>query len=226
MHEPQTMNISRWGRAGVLCCFMALGLLQQGCLAAAWVVAVGADSMRTSDVTFWPFEQSWVSSETPVSITEGSSLASLAILPVEGDADMSTRLTQILQRQTALQVVPSVTPDRENAVLPDDETGRAVLAKEISRELAVDAVLFGRVAGSASHPSDWGWKDEKSQRLFLYLVDRDGHLLWKDEMPFTVVTGSKPPLEDSVQTALTNHLMGHVHDLGLDDIGYLPKKIS
>jgi hypothetical protein len=226
MHEPHTVNISRWGRAGVLCCLLALGLLQQGCLAAAWVVAVGADSMRTSDITFRPFEESWVSSETPVSITESSSLTSLAILPVEGDADMSTRLTQILQRQTALQVVPPVTMDRENVVLPDDETGRAALAKEISRELAVDAVLFGRVAGAASHPSDWGWKDEKSQRLYLYLVDRDGHLLWKDELPFTVVTGSKPPLEDSVRTSLSYHLMGHVQDLGLDDIGYLPKKIS
>jgi hypothetical protein len=226
MHEPRTMNISRWGRAGVLCCLLALGILQQGCLAAAWVVAVGADSMRTSDITFRPFEESWVSSETPVSITEGSSLTSLAILPVEGDADMSTRLTQILQRQTALQVVSPFTLDRENAQLPDDETGRAVLAKELSRELSVDAVLFGRVAGTASHPSDWGWKDENSRRLFLYLVDRDGHLLWKDELPFTVVTGSKPPLEDSVQTALTYHLMGHVHDLGLDDLGYLPKKNS
>jgi hypothetical protein len=205
---------------------MALGLFQQGCLAAAWVVAVGADSMRTSDITFRPFEESWVSSETPVSITESSSLTSLTILPVEGDADMSTRLTQILQRQTALEVVLPVTLDRENVQLPDDETGRAQLAKELSRELAVDAVLFARVVGTASHPSDWGWKDEKSQRLYLYLVDRDGHLLWKDELPFTVVTGSKPPLEDSVQTSLTYHLMGHVHDLGLDDIGYLPKKIS
>jgi hypothetical protein len=226
MHESQTMNLSSWGRAGVLCCLLALGLLQQGCLAAAWVVAVGADSMRTSDITFRPFEESWVSSETPVWITEGSSLTSLAVLPVEGDADMSSRLTQILQRQTALQVVAPVTLDRENAQLSDDETGRAVLAKELSRKLAVDAVLFGRVAGTASHPSDWGWKDEKSQRLFLYLVDRDGHLLWKDELPYMVVTGSKPPLEDSVQTALTYHLMGHVHDLGLDDLGYLPKKIS
>jgi len=226
MHEPQTMNLCRWGKAGVLCCLMALGLFQQGCLAAAWVVAVGADSMRTSDITFRPFEESWVSSETPVSITESSSLTSLTILPVEGDADMSTRLTQILQRQTALQVVLPVTLDRENVQLPDDETGRAELAKELSRELAVDAVLFARVVGTASHPSDWGWKDEKSQRLYLYLVDRDGHLLWKDELPFTVVTGSKPPLEDSVQTSLTYHLMGHVHDLGLDDIGYLPKKIS
>ena len=210
----------------MLCCLLALGLLQQGCLAAAWVVAVGADSMRTGDITFRPFEESWVSSETPVSITEGSSLTSLAILPVEGDADMSIRLTQILQRQTALQIVSPVTLDRENAILPEDEPGRAVLAKELSRGLSVDAVLFGRVAEAASHPSDWGWKDEKSQRLFLYLLDRDGHLLWRDELPFTVVTGSKPPLEDSVQTALTYHLMGHVHDLGLDDIGYLPKKNS
>jgi len=51
-------------------------------------------------------------------------------------------------------------------------------------------------------------------------------LLWKDELPFTVVTGSKPPLDGAVETSLRHHLMDHIRDLGLDTVGYLPQKIS
>lgn len=223
------MHISRsrqWCSTSVLAGILTLGLMQQGCLAVAWVAAVGVDSLRTSDFIFRPFEQSWVSSEKPTEIVANVSLTSLAVLPVEGDEEMGVRLTQILQRQTALHVVAPTTLDREVGLLRDDDRDRTALAKDLSRELDVDVVLFGRVASSASHPSDWGWKDEESRRLFLSLIDRDGHLLWKDELPFTVVTGSKPAIEDSVQTSLSHHLMDHVRDLGLDDLGYLPKKAS
>ncbi len=211
-------------KAGWLCCILAMGLLQQGCLAAGWVAAVGTDSMRSSNVTFWPFERSWVSTRRSASATEDPTLKRLAILPVDGDKVMGKRLSRVLEEHTALQVVTTTTPDRAKAALPNDETSQAALAKDLSRKLAVDAVLFGRVAGDARHPSDWGLKEEQSNRLFLYLVDRDGHLLWKDELPFRVVTGSKPPLEEAVQTSLAYHLMDHVQDLRLDDLGYLPRK--
>jgi hypothetical protein len=213
----------QWCKASALAGILMLSLMQQGCLAVAWVAAVGADSLRTSDFIFRPFEQSWVSSEKPTEINE--SLTSLVVLPVEGDDEMGARLTQILQHQTALQIVGPTKLEREVNALPDD-SDRIALAKAISREFDVDAVLFGRVVSSVAHPSDWGWKDEESRRLFLYLLDRDGHLLWKDQLPFTVVTGSKPAIEDSVQTSLSHHLMDHVHDLGLDDLGYLPPKSS
>jgi hypothetical protein len=215
----------RWCNAAVLVGILTLGLMQQGCLAVAWVAAVAADSLRTSDFIFRPFERSWVSAEKPTEIVANISLTSLAVLPVEGDEQMGARLSRILQRQTALQVVEPAQLDREIGILHDDPR-RSTLAKDLSSEFDVDAVLFGRVAGSVSHPSDWGWKDEESRRLFLYLFDRDGHLLWKDELPFTVLTGSKPAIEESVQTSLSNHLMDHVRDLGLDDLGYLPKKSS
>jgi hypothetical protein len=57
-------------------------------------------------------------------------------------------------------------------------------------------------------------------------VDHDGHQLWKDELPFTLVKGSAPPLEASVQIDLGHHVMQHVKELHLDELGYLPKKIS
>ena len=53
-------------RVGALGAILACSVLLQGCLAAAWVAAVGVDSLRTSDITFRPFEQSWVSQPAPV----------------------------------------------------------------------------------------------------------------------------------------------------------------
>jgi hypothetical protein len=225
MTSEQTKNVSGWGKAGVLCSLLALGLLQQGCLAAAWFAAVGADSLRTSHITFRPFEESWVSSGKPSDDPDGLLLTSVALLPVDGDAEMGARLAEVLQQQTALRIEPAAKLEREIAAPLTDEA-RAAIAKDVSRELVVDAVLFGRVAGTTSHPSDWGWKAEESRKLFLYLVDQNGRLLWKDELPFTVVKGSKPPIEQSLQTSLGHHLMDHVRDLGLDHLGYLPKKIS
>jgi hypothetical protein len=105
-----------------------------------------------------------------------------------------------------------------------DDADRSTLAKEITRDLGVDTVLVSRVGGSPSHPSDWGWKAEGLRRLYLYLMNRDGDLLWKDELPFTLVKGSTPPQEASVQTDLSDHVMQHVKELRLDELGYLPKK--
>lgn len=207
---------------GLLAC---TGVLQ-GCLAVAWVAAVGVDSLRASDITFWPFEQSWVSQpDVSGEGTDARSLTSVAVLPVEGDVEMGSRLAQALQQQTMLRLESLANSEYEVVNLITDEA-RAAIAKNVSHELAVDAVLFGRVSEVAAHPSDWGLKQEESRRLVLHLVGHDGKLLWKDELPFTVVKGSKPPLEQSVQASLTRHLMDHVHALGLDDLGYLPPKTS
>lgn len=209
--------------AVVFTCLLAVAAFQQGCLAAAWVAAVGADSMRAGDVQFQPFEESWVSNERAATVVDGRALSSLALMPVDGDEAMGPRLTKLLSSETALRVVTPTTPQRPLRVTDQD---RAVLTRELSREFAVDAVLYGHVVGVTSHPSEWGWKAETPRRLFLYMVDRDGHLLWKDELPFLIVTGTKPALEDSVQMALTRHFMDHIRELGLDNAGYFPSKTS
>ena len=226
MPRPCRRPSRGWGRKFLSGAVLAFSLSQQGCLAAAWVVAVAADSLRTSEVTFWPFEQSWVSSKPSAEVTDRSSLTRLAVLPIDGDHEMSNRLTQILRRQTALDVVAPSNFNRPTSGLADEARLRAFLAKELSRDLKVDAILLGHVAGALSRPAGWGWKEEESRRLFLYLMASDGQVLWKDELPFTIVTGSKPAIEDVVQTSLSNHLMDHVRELGLDDLGYLPRKSS
>ncbi len=220
------LNLQSAGKAGSLVALIACSGLLQGCLAVAWVAAVGVDSLRSSDITFRPFEQSWVShTQAAVDDSDMLSLTSVALLPVEGDDDMRSRLAQVFQQQTALRVEATAQPEHESAVSLTDED-RSMIAQDLSRALAVDAVLFGRVSEVAAHPSDWGWKHEESRRLFLHLVDHEGRLLWKDELPYTVVTGAKPPIEHAVQTSLTNHVMDHVRDLGLDGLGYFPRKPS
>ena len=205
----------------LLMSIIAMTVPQQGCLAAAWVAAVGADSMRAGDVRFEPFEQSWVSTDHITAIDDGFLLKSVALMPVDGDEAMGARLIKLLSQETSLRLVtPTMRQRRLSGVAADDE--RAVLAREDSREFAVDAVLYGHVVGTGSQPSDWGWKAEAPRRLFLFLIDRDGHLLWKDELPFLIVTGTRPVHEDSVQRSLTRHFMDHVRELRLDDAGYLP----
>ena len=213
-------------------CIMALSLvvtgsfLLQGCLAGAWVAAVAVDIMKSSSIIFWPFERSWVAPKDRASgVAHTSQVTSVAVLPVEGDPEMRTRLATVLQQETTLRVESGVT-ETDPRLAQADDADRSALAKEITRDLGVDTVLVSRVTGSPAHSSDWGWKAEGSRRLYLYLVNHDGQLLWKDELPFTLVQGFTPPLEASVQTDLSHHMMQQVKTLRLDELGYLPKKIS
>lgn len=206
-------------------------LLLQGCLAGAWVAAVSVDSMRSSNVTFEPFEQSWVAQQDQSSdAAPDLKVTSVAVLPVEGDPEMGARLAALLQEETALRVETPVSIAAGVTVAGPrsakaEEIDRSTLAKEVTRSLSVDTVLVSRVAvGSPSHPSDWGWKAEDSRRLYLYLINRDGRLLWKDELPFTLAKGSTAQQEASLQTDLSDHVMQHVKELRLDERGYLPKK--
>jgi hypothetical protein len=211
-----------WVRAMTLSLVVTGSFLLQGCLAGAWVAMVAVDSMRSSNATFEPFEQSWVAQQNQSSdAVRNSKVMSVAVLPVEGDPEMGARLATLLQEETALRVEMPVSVATGIAVADihsekADEADRSALAKEVTRNLGVDTVLVSRVAvDSPSHPSDWGWKAEGSRRLYLYLMNRDGQLLWKDELPFTQIT---------VQTDLSDHVMQHVKELRLDELGYLPKK--
>jgi len=186
--------------------------------------------MKSDNVTYGPFEQSWVAlKDQPNGALKNVQVTSVAVLPVEGDPEMSARLATLFQEETALRVeVPKNIDAGDTGGDPrpaeTDEADRSALAKEVTRNLGVDSVLVSRVAGSPSHPSDWGWKAEGSRRLYLYLVNHDGQLLWKDELPFTLVKGSTAPQEASVQADLSDHVMQHVKELHLAELGYLPKR--
>jgi hypothetical protein len=223
MHALRKHAFHSYGNAAVLMSILVTTAVQQGCLAAAWVAAVGTDSLRAGDVRFQPFEASWVSDESAKAIVNRPALGSLAVMPVGGDDTMADRLTTLLRRETTLTVMTPVQRLSQSAV-PVSDDDRATLARELSRKLGVDAVLYGHVVGPPPRVTEWGWNTQESRRLFLYMIDRHGHLLWRDELPFLVVTGGKSPLEASVQRSLTRHFMEHVHAIGLDEAGYIPVK--
>ena len=233
--DPTTARVGSrqdWMRVMTLSLVVTGAVLLQGCLAGAWVAAVAVDTMKSSHITFWPFEQSWVAPRDKSSdAMRNSKVTSVAVLPVEGDPEMGARLATVLQQETTLRVESPATveagvSETDPRSTQADDADRSALAKAITRELGVDTVLVSRVTGSPSHPGDWGWKAEGSRRLYLYLVNHDGRLLWKDQLPFTLVKGSTPPLESSVQVDLADHMMRHVKKLHLDELGYLPKKLS
>ena len=234
-------------RVMTLSLVVAGSFLLQGCLAGAWVALVAVDTIQSSNVTVGSFEQSWVAQAAVrnSNVTFGSfeqswvakqdqasdgayhsKVTSVAVLPVEGDQEMGARLATLLQQETTLRV-ESPTNIAARAIIADPrsaEADRSTLAKAAARDLGVDTILLSRVAESPSHPSDWGWKAEGSRRLYLYLMNRDGQLLWKDELPFKLVQGSTPPVEASVRTDLSHHVMQQVKALRLDELGYLPNK--
>lgn len=220
-----------WTRILALSLIVTGSFLLQGCLAGASVALVALDSTRSTQITFWPFERSWVAQQDPSGdAIHSSKVTSIAVLPVESDPEMGARLAALLRQETMLRVeVPATVA--AGVIASDPRQNRAdadfsALAKEVTRDLGVDAVLVSRVAGSPAHASDWGCQAEGSRRLYLNLVDRDGHLLWKDELPFTLVKTFTPQLEASVQLDLAHHMMRHIKELHLDDLGYLPKKTS
>ena len=159
---------------------------------------MAVDTMKSGHITFWPFEQSWVAPrDRSNNAMRYSKVTSVAVLPVEGDTEMRARLAALLQQETALRVevsmgssavVAETVPRSARAV---DDKDRSTLAKEITRDLGVDTVLMSRVLPVSPLSSErLGAETEGSRRLYLYLVNHKGHLLWKDELPFTLVPGS------------------------------------
>ena len=245
-------NRCDWARVLSLSLVVAGSLLLQGCLAGAWVALVAVDTMRNSNGTVGSFEESWtgqvaVNTETSGHVSFGqfekswvakrdqsgdavfnSTVTSVAVLPVEGDPEMGVLLATLLQQETALRVESPPTASTGGTVADlrsgNDDADRSILAKEVTRDLGVDTILVSRIAESPSHPSDWGRKAESSRRLYLYLLNREGHLLWKDELPFVLAKGPTPSQGRSVQTDFTHHVMQHVKVLHLDELGYLPNK--
>ena len=243
-------SLRDWPRILTLGLVVAGGLMLQGCLAGAWVALVAVDTTRNSNepadsfeesgasqagvnssksnnVVFGPFEKSWVAQQDPSGdSTDKVTVRSVAVLPVEGDPEMAAQLATLLQQETSLRVespgISVAAADLRSGSA--DDTDRSTLAKEVARDLGVDTVLVSRITKSPSHPSDWGRRAEGARRLYLYLVHREGQLLWKDELPFTLAKDPTPRPDSWVQTDLTRHVMQQVKVLRLDELGYLPNK--
>ena len=93
------------------------------------------------------------------------------------------------------------------------------LAPQVSRDIQADSVLFGRVVSKPLQKAFWGWKERYPKRLYLHLVSAEGTLMWKAELPFSVVKGTKEVDAEIVKRILLTHIRTHAKELGLIELG-------
>jgi hypothetical protein len=80
-------------------------------------------------------------------------------------------------------------------------------------------VLFGKVVNIPLQKALWRWKECYPKRLYLHLVSAEGTLLWKAELPFAVVKGTREVDEEIVKRILLIHVRTHAKELGWTDMG-------
>ena len=193
-------------------------LAMQGCMAIAWLGAVGIDRTMSSDIEFRPFENSWV--VVPQERQHLVSMKSIAIMPFTGDPVMAERWAAVFREIPDLRVVsPS---DTTQSVVPDH--GQIGSARRMGEESQVDYVLIGTVAGQAPQKSFAGLKARSLHRLYLQLMSDSGTIMWKTELPFTIVTGAKDLDEAIVTKALLTHVRAQANELGLAELEALNKR--
>jgi hypothetical protein len=198
-------------------------ILMLGCSVLAWVGLVCADVATCSDVEFDSFEQAWVA---PPGARQQVPLKHIGVAPFIGDMRMAEWWASVLAQATDRHVVspaevssrlaPNVLMQLTQSTTDQDDIA---LAPQLCRDIQVDGVLFGRVVRQPPQKAFWGWKERYPKRLYLHLVSAEGILLWKGELPFTVVKGTKDIDEDVVKRTLLTHIRTHEKELGWVELG-------
>jgi hypothetical protein len=198
-------------------------ILMQGCSVVAWVGLVCADIATCSDVNFESFEHSWVA---PPEVRQQVQLKHLAVAPFVGDIRMAEWWGAVLAQATDRHVIspaevssrlaPNVLTQLTQSTTDQDDIA---LTPQLSRDMQVDGVLFGRVVTEPPQKAFWGLKERYPKKLFLHLVSAEGTLLWGSELPFTVVKGTKEIDDEMVKRILLTHIKTHAKELGWTALG-------
>lgn len=184
----------------------------QGCLAIAWLGAVGVDMTQTSDIEFDSFENSWV--VAPQEQQDLGRMKSVAVMPFAGDPMMAERWAAVFRVMTDLRVVsPSDETQLEEIQHSQVKPGQRRTGS------SVDCMLIGNVSGQEPKKTFAGLKERSSQRLSLHLLSQSGTLLWKTELLYTIAKGSKDLDEEIVTKALLAHVQAHAHEVGFAELG-------
>lgn len=197
----------------ILGLLLPLALTIQGCMIIPWLGAIGIDRARASDIEFQSFENSWV--VAPIERQRLASMNSIAVMPFTGDPMMAERWAAVLREMTDLRVLSPSDATR----FMEDHHGQIGLGQRMRLNSQVDGVLTGHVVGQETQKSFAGIKERSSQRLYLQLVSDSGVLMWKTELPYTMVTGAKNLDEYIVTKALLTHVRAHPNELGFGELG-------
>jgi hypothetical protein len=136
-------------------------------------------------------------------------------MPFGGDPVMAERWAAVFRDMTDLRVVSPSDTVRYGVF----DHGQIGLTQRTGAESQVDCVLIGNVVGQESMKSFAGLKESSSQRLYLYLMNDSGALLWKTELSYTIIKGAKDLDEAMVTRALITHVRAHANELGLAELG-------
>jgi hypothetical protein len=198
-------------------------ILMQGCSVLAWIGLVCADVATCSDVEFESFEHAWMA---PPEARQQAPLKHIAVAPFVGDLRMADWWATVLGQATDRHVIgPAEVSSRlptnvltQLAQSPTDQDDIA-LAPQVSRNIQADSVLFGRVVSKPPQKAFGGWKERYPKRLYLHLVSAEGTPLWKAELPFSVVKGTREVDEEVVKRILLTHITTHAKELGWNELG-------
>ena len=198
-------------------------IMMQGCSVLAWVGIMSADVALRSDVEFESFEQAWLA---PPEARQQVPLKHIAVAPFVGDLRMADWWATVLGQATDRHVispaeVASHLPANVLTQMTQSTTDQddIALARQVSRDTQADGVLFGRVVSKPPQKAFWGSKERYPKRLYLHLVSAEGTLLWKAELPFAVVKGTKEIDEEVVKRVLLTHVRTHAKELGWTELG-------
>ena len=183
----------------------------------AWFGIVCTDVSRCSDVEFESFENVQVATSDR---QQSNPLQRIAVAPFVVDLNMAERWAHAFRLATDRDVIgpaemtsrlsPSVITQFTESITVQDDTE---LAKQVCRDMNIDGVFFGRAAGDRKEKVFWGMKDRYEKRLYLYLISSEGTLLWRAELPFAVIKGSKDIDEELTKQVLLTHVTAHEKEL-------------
>lgn len=205
--------ILHFHRTAILGLLLLSATALQGCLAMVWLGAVGIDMVRSSDFEFQSFENSWM--VAPQERRNLGLVKNITVMPFIGDPMMAERWIDIFREVSDVHVVGSSDATRYGG-FNHEAIG---LAQRMRAESQADYVLIGNVADQEPQKSLAGLKERSSRRLYLHLVSAEGTLMWKTELPFTIVKGTKDLDEAMVTKALLTHVRAHANELGLAGLG-------
>jgi hypothetical protein len=187
-------------------------------MAIAWVGAVGIDRARTSDIELQPFENSWV--VAPQERQRLGLVKSIAVMPFAGDLMMAERWAAVFREMTDLRVVSPSDATRYGV----SHHGQIGPTQRMGVESQVDCVLNGNVADQPPQKSFAWLKERSAQRLYLHLVCDSRTLIWKTELPYTIVTGAKDLDEEVVMKALMTHVRAQANEREFSELGAFNKR--
>jgi hypothetical protein len=98
--------------------------------------------------------------------------------------------------------------------------------QQVTAAWQVDCVLIGNVIGQGPQNSFMGFKETSYRRLYLRLMTDSGILLWRTELPYTIVTGTKNLDEEMVTKALLTHVRTYAKEIGLAGLGATTTQVA